>query len=214
MTKPFDDDLDDVKLVGFYVGVVTDRDDPKQLGRVRFRIPGLIEPQGPWARPLGTVGGGSSGQGMVAVPEADADIGVFFNGGDPEAPWYISAHWGLPGGENELPEEARRGGSPDNRVWSTQSFCIELDETEGAKRVRITDRTRGSRLEFDAENGNVSIEGPQDLTIKGTAKVRIESDTKIEVAAPEIDLGDGGHLMPCLFTGGPHPDLPIKIKGV
>lgn len=84
----FDDDfqLHDTRLPGMYVGYVTTRDDPEQLGRVRVCIPGVLEPESAWAWPLGTLGGGSRNRGFFAVPEQGAEVAVFFNQGDVDAP--------------------------------------------------------------------------------------------------------------------------------
>ena len=110
MNHPFDDDIEaqDTRLYGMYLGYVTHRDDPEGLGRVRVCIPGLIEPHSAWAWPLGTCGGGSKDRGFFAVPEVGAEVAIFFNQGDPEAPHYISAHWGKPDGMSEVPKRRRR----------------------------------------------------------------------------------------------------------
>ncbi|HEU4405503.1 MAG TPA: phage baseplate assembly protein V, partial [Polyangiaceae bacterium] len=80
---PFADDLSkhDTRLLGLYIGYVTDRDDPERLGRVRLCIPGVLEPHSAWAWPLGTGGGGSKDCGFFAVPEVGAEVGVLFNQG-------------------------------------------------------------------------------------------------------------------------------------
>ena len=49
-------DTDDPRYTALYIGEVVDRDDPEGLGRVRLRIPGLVDPASSWAFPLGTVG--------------------------------------------------------------------------------------------------------------------------------------------------------------
>ena len=179
---PFDDDLEthDTRLLGLYIGYVTHRDDPEQLGRVRVCIPGLVEPHGPWAWPLGTCGGGSKDRGFFAVPEVGAEVGVLFNQGDLDSPCYLTAHWGLPEGQSEVPEEARRT-PPDNRVLATETFRVELDETEGARRLRITNRKTGDHLELDAETNSITLQATTALTIRAVGAIRLE--------APHITIG-------------------------
>src|SRR6266508_1820913 len=137
MVTTFADDTTthDQRLHGMFVGFVVDRNDPEQLGRVRCCIPGVMEPHGPWAWPLGTVGGGSKNRGFFAVPEVGAEVAVFFNQGSADEPYYLPAHWGRPGGDSEVPEEARRT-PPDNRVLATETFRIEIDETLGGKKLQ------------------------------------------------------------------------------
>ena len=174
MSSPFDDDTEthDSRLLGLYMGYVTHRDDPEGLGRVRFCIPGLIEPHGPWAWPLGTGGGGSKDRGLFAVPEVGAEVAVFFNQGDAEQAHYLSAHWGKPGGTSEVPEEAQVT-PPDNRVLATETFRIELCESAGKRAARIVNRRNGDYLELDAERNTVAISGTTSIVIQAVGSVDI-----------------------------------------
>ena len=174
----FDDDIreHDTRLLGLYIGYVTDRDDPEGLGRVRFCIPGLIEPHGAWAWPLGTGGGGSKDCGIFAVPEVGAELGVLFNQGDVDAPFFLPGNWGRPGGESEVPEEAQVS-PPDNRVIATPTFRIELDESDKAKKLKLTNRKTGDFLLFDAEENTVTLEGTTAITIKAVGAIAIEATT-------------------------------------
>ncbi|MGE0322242.1 MAG: phage baseplate assembly protein V [Polyangiaceae bacterium] len=178
----FDDDLeqDAAPMLGLYVGYVTQRDDPEQLGRVKVCIPGLLEPESAWAWPLGTGGGGSKDTGFFAVPEVGAEVGVFFNRGDVDAPYFLAANWGKPNGESEVPEEAQRS-SPDNRVLATPTFRVELDETKGARKLRLTNRKTGDHLVFDAEENSVTLEATTAITLKAVGAISLEA-TQVTIA--------------------------------
>lgn len=158
---------------GMYVGVVVDREDPDGLGRVRVMVPGLLEPSSGWAWPLGTVGGGGKDRGFFAVPELDAEVGIFFHQGDVDQPFYVPAHWGAPGGESEVPAEA--GGSPDVRVMATASFRIVIDERPGRRHLAVIDRVTGDGLEIDAETHRVTLRATSGLHIESTGPLSIES---------------------------------------
>ncbi len=172
----FDDDIGahDTRLPGMYVGYVTDRKDPEGLGRVRVCIPGVLEPNSAWAWPLGTCGGGMKDRGFFAVPEEGAEVAVFFNQGDVDAPYYLSAQWGKPGGESEVPEEAQKD-PPDNRVLATPTFRIELDESEGEKKLKLTNRKTGDYLVFDAEENTITLEGTTAITIRAVGAISLEA---------------------------------------
>ena len=178
----FDDDLQThhTQLLGLYVGYVTNRDDPEQLGRVRVCIPGVLEPESAWAWPLGTAGGGSKDRGLFAVPEVGAEVGVFFNQGNVESPYFLAAHWGKPGGDSEVPEEARRS-PPDNRVLATQTFRIELDESAGARKLKLTNRKTGDHLVFDAEENTVTLQATTALTLRAVGAIALEA-TQVTIA--------------------------------
>ncbi len=172
----FDDDIEthDTRLLGMYLGYVTQRDDPEQLGRVRVCIPGVLEPESAWAWPLGTSGGGSKNRGLFAVPEKGAEVAVFFNQGNADAPHYLAAHWGKPGGETEVPEEARKT-PPDNRVLATETFRVELDETAKGRKLRISNKKTGDHLVFDAEDNTVTLEATTALTLRAVGAITIDA---------------------------------------
>ncbi len=176
MFAPFDDDLSrhDTRLFGMYVGHVTDRKDPDKLGRVRVCVPGLLEPHSAWAWPLGTVGGGSKNRGFFAVPEEGAEVALFFNQGDVDKPYFISAHWGKPNGESEVPEEAQKD-PPDNRVLATETFRLELDESEGARRLKITNKKTDDYLLFDAEANTITLQGTTSIVIKAVGAISLDA---------------------------------------
>lgn len=174
-----DDDLgstDGAKLLGLFVGYVVEREDPKGLGRVRACIPGVVEPKTTWAMPLGGGGGGSKDRGDFAVPRQGAEVAVFFNQGDIDAPYYMAAQWGA----GEVPEEAQKS-PPDNRVLATETFRVEMDETANGRRLRLTNRKTGDHLEFDAEANTVTLQATTTLTLRATGAVRIEG-TQVFVA--------------------------------
>lgn len=179
-TSHFDDDDGgpDPRFMGMQLGYVTHRNDPEGLGRVRVCIPGLIEPHSEWAWPLGTVGGGSKDCGFHAVPELGAEVAVFFRGARPEAPHFLSAHAAKPNGKSELPEEAQA--QPDNRVLSTPSFRIELDETPGRRKLKLTSKKTGDHLLFDAEDNTV--------TLNATTALLIHAVGAVEIKAPQVTI--------------------------
>jgi len=172
----FDDSLEQPQHFGLHIGYVTDRSDPEGLGRVRVCIPGLIEPESAWAWPLGTSGGGSKDRGFFAVPEKDAEVGVFFQKGNLDKPYYLAGHWGRPNGVSEVPVEAQKS-PPDNRVFATETFRIELDETKGARRLRILNKKLEDRdfLVFDAEENTITLSGTTAVTIRAVGAVRLEA---------------------------------------
>ena len=172
----FDDDdldLEDTRLPYLYEGIVVDNADPEELGRVRFTIPGLIEPTSPWALPMGTVGGGTKNQGWFAVPSRGAEVYVLFLHGDPDEPRYLAGHWGRTDSGSEVPPESRRT-PPTNRVFSTDTFVLEFDETPGAERMRIRNRRTGDLIELDATDNSVTIRGTTAVSISALGLVDIQ----------------------------------------
>lgn len=171
----------DMRLAFMHVGVVVDRDDPEKLNRVRVRIPGLIDPASAWARPMGTGWGGSRNRGIFGVPRVGAEVAVFFNGGNVEQPFYMGANWGKPDGETEMPEQATRGDAPDNVVFASETFRIELDETDEAQALRISNVKTGDNMVIDAKRNTVMVAATTRLILKAEGEVVID--------APVITIG-------------------------
>lgn len=170
MSTHFADAPSDEKLVGLFIGYVVARDDPEGLGRVRVCIPGLMEPQSPWAWPLGTGGGGAPDHGLFAVPPDGAEVGVLFRQGNPAAPYYLCAQWG----RGEVPEEAQVS-PPDNRVLATPTFRVELDESDGARKMKLTNRKTGDHLLFDAETNTITLEGTTSITLRAVGAIVLDA---------------------------------------
>lgn len=181
-----DDDLDreDTKLPFIYEGTVVDRNDPDKLGRVKFMIPGLIEPSSPWAFPAGTLGGGAKDTGSFAIPADGAEVYVFFVAGDMEEPRYLAGHWGETDDGNEVPEEAQKD-PPDNRVIATPGFRIEMDESDGEKKLKLTSKSSGDFIEIDAEEDTITVQA-------STSIIATVGDVSVFVSTDKIELGKEG----------------------
>ena len=175
MTAMMDDD--EVRYPGLYIGEVVDRNDPEGLGRVRVRIPGLVEPASAWAFPLGTVGGGSDRRGFFAVPEKGAEVGVLFHQGDVDHPYYLCGHWGKPHGQAEVPEPARglpKEEAPQIRAFETGRFLFVFDDREGKEALVVKDKTSGDQIEFDGAGMGITIKATSALLLKADGLVSIE----------------------------------------
>jgi uncharacterized protein involved in type VI secretion and phage assembly len=176
MAREFD--TEDPRYTALYIGEVVEREDPEGLGRVRVRIPGLIEPASAWAFPLGTVGGGSDRRGLFAVPEKGAEVGVLFHQGDVDHPFYLCGHWGKPNGEAEVPESARglsKEEAPQVRAFETGRFLLTFDDRGGKEALIIKDKKSGDQVEFDGVGMGITIKATSALLLKADGLVSIEA---------------------------------------
>ncbi len=175
-------DTTDPRYTGLYIGQVVDREDPERLGRVRVKIPGLVEPASAWALPLGTVGGGSDRRGFFAVPEKWAEVGVLFHQGDVDHPYYLSGHWGRPGGATELPEPAKNlstADTPQVRAFETARFLLVFDDRGHKEALLLKDKLSGDQLEFDGAALGITIKATSALILKADGLVSIEGTTVV-----------------------------------
>jgi hypothetical protein len=177
-----DFDVPDQRLLGLHIGHVVDRADPLKLGRVRVRIPGLIQEASAWAFPLGTLGGGSDRRGFFAVPEYGAEVGVLFQEGDVERPYYLAGHWGLPGGSTEIPDPARglsKDETPQVRVFESRRFLLVFDDRVGHETLRIEDKLSHDQIEFDGMALGMTVKATSALILKADGLINIEGTTVV-----------------------------------
>ena len=182
----------ELELHGLHIGQVIDRADPERLGRVRVRIPGLIEPASAWAFPLGTAGGGSDRRGFFAVPELGAEVGVLFHRGDADRPYYLAGHWGRPGGTSEVPEPARDlspAETPQVRVFETGRFLLVFDDRGGKESLRLQDKLSGDHIEFDGVAMGITIQATSALLLKATGLIQIQGTTVVINGRPVLPGG-------------------------
>jgi len=172
------EDDGELRLDGLHVGEVVDREDPEGLGRVRVRIPGLVEPASAWAWPLGTLGGGSDRRGFFSVPEKGAEVGVLFHQGDVDHPHYLCGHWGKPDGQAEVPEATRglsKEDAPRVRAFETERFLLYFDDREGKEAFVVKDKTSGDQIEFDGKGMGITVKATSALMLKADGMVSIEA---------------------------------------
>jgi uncharacterized protein involved in type VI secretion and phage assembly len=168
---------EEASYAALHVGEVVDNVDPEGLGRVRVRIPGLVEPASAWALPLGTVGGGSDRRGFFGVPEQGAEVGVLFHQGDVDHPFYLCGHWGKPGGQTEVPEPVRGvppADVPRVHAFETGRFLLVFDDRAGAEALVVRDKLSGDQIEFDGAGMGITVQATSALILKADGLVSIE----------------------------------------
>ena len=176
-------------ITGVRVGIVTDNDDPNDLGRVRLQFPWReADDESYWAR-IATLMAGDE-YGSYCVPEIDEEVLVAFAGGDIHQPFVIGSLWN---GESQPPQEAdedndiRELVSRDGhrlqfdddesdgglQIETNAGHKIELDDSDGSEQIEIVDTTGTNRIQLDSDSDTVSIEADDTLELSGeTVKLR------------------------------------------
>lgn len=167
-----DHDSELPRQLAFYHGVVTANADPYKLGRVRVRIPGMIDDQSGWAFPLGLARG--NGVGFFSVPQVGAEVGVWFKHGDEDHPFYVPGWWLL-----EQQPDTIKGLSadeaPDVHVIETKSWALVLDDRAGRQNLLIKSKALDTDLiELDGVTHGVTIKGTVGVNIESLGAIRIQ----------------------------------------
>jgi uncharacterized protein involved in type VI secretion and phage assembly len=197
------------QYTAIYEGVVTQNEDPKKIGRVKIRVPGILDdPESGWALPVGSPGGGTAQRGMFDVPKVEAEVFVFFAGGDIDKPRFFTGHWGVVDGESEVPEDARDAMEEDGpavadqiKTYQTNSFIMTYDEREGKERFYVKrkrdidgvddeDLQGGNALmiELDATNGTAAISAPGGIILSSLGLIDING-TSINIGGRKVIVG-------------------------
>ncbi len=166
-----------LRFVGIWPARVVANDDPEKLHRVRFMVPGLVEPSSPWAMPAGLVA--DHEDGLWSVPEVGMNVWAAFAAGDPKRPLWFPGPWGQ--GDQPQDDVRKRGVRWDD-------FQLLVDET--LHRATLEDRTTGIVVELDRATGKLSLHGPAGLNITSTGIIRI-SGTGCEIQGRPVVSGAG-----------------------
>ena len=157
----------------FFRAQVINHEDPLKEGRCQVRINGL-HPVGssfdvatdehlPWAEIMGSTEFGlSSGIGVSSVLREGTWVWVFLEEENEEKPVIFGVI--KAGGDYEETAKAESGSSTytDIATLKTESgHLIELDDTPGYERIKITHKT-GTYIHID-ENGDIFVNGIRDM---------------------------------------------------
>ena len=66
-------------------------------------------------------------------------------------------------------------------MLATPTFRVELDESEGARKLKLTNRKTGDHLLFDAEENSITLEGTTAITIRAVGAITLEA-TQVTIA--------------------------------
>lgn len=180
------------RYYGKYRGKITDTQDPKQLGRLKAKVPELLGDQEiGWALPCLPYGG-TKDTGLFLVPEVGSNVWIEFESGNLSHPIWTGTWWSEPSG-NEVPSEAQMT-EPTVKILKTKAgHRIELHDSDGQEKILITNKD-GSIVEMDysgtvisSDNGRSSIKlDAQGITLsRGANKIKI---TDISVTINDIAL--------------------------
>lgn len=202
---------------GVVGGLVTNRDDPEDLGRVKLLIPAIlgVDKESDWAYPIVPF------SGTQLIPKVDDPVWVIFKGGDINKPlyagtWYKSGvlpdpehldrhylyFWNREEGQ-EVPFVIYV--EPETHsiiLGNDKEFFLKFLEEEivlhnREETAKITLKQDG-KIIVDTEEVTVNCEGQATLNAKG--KVSVNADDTVTVKSPKTEV-DSDEVV--LAGGGP-----------
>ena len=192
----------DEHFYGATVGLVTNTRDPEGLGRVKVRFPLLSDHESSWARVVTPMAGRE--RGFFFLPEVDDEVLVLFEHGSLHAPYILGGLWN---GADVPPETNQDGRNNIRLVKSRSGHTIRLDDTEGAEKITIADKSGKDSITFDAAQNTLTIAAEADITIESRSGA-------IKLSAQSVEIsGKGGVTLASDAGMDVKAAAQLKIKG-
>lgn len=210
-------------LTGVRVGIVTNNEDPKDLGRVKLRFPWRdADDESHWAR-LATPMAGSQ-YGAYFLPEVDDEVLVAFEDGDVHRPFVLGALWNgsqkppqtNTEGNNDIRQIESRSGhtltfddaedKPKVEIETEAGHTIRLDDESGSERITVEGKSGKNKIVLDDSKGEVSIEAGEAIDLSAS-KITIEGNDSVSVSGGNVDIS--GKRKAALTSG-----QMLQLKGM
>ncbi|NGM68011.1 phage tail protein [Natronolimnobius sp. AArcel1] len=208
MSSPgfFDGETAEGGIQGVVVGIVTDNDDPKDLGRVKLRFPWRdADDESYWARIATPMAGDE--YGTYFLPEVDDEVLVAFENGDIHEPYVIGSLWN---GEQKPPRR-NEGHNNTREIRSRSDHTIAFDDSDdGSITIRTSD---GHEIVVDDSSGSETVairddRGKNTITLDSSSgRISIEADDELDLSASKISI-DGTKSVE--ISGGTDVDISSK----
>jgi len=169
------------RFYGKYRGVVTDVNDPENVGRLRVKVPEVLgDVESPWALPCAPYSG--DGMGIYTIPPKGAGVWIEFESGDPARPIWAGCWWGkeqLP--KNEQGIEAR---PPIKIIRTEQGTMLTMDDDNQV--ISLSDKDGNNILKIEVTKGLITVKGATKAVVEAPQIELVESATHPVVFGDEV----------------------------
>jgi uncharacterized protein involved in type VI secretion and phage assembly len=176
------DEERDTRFYGVAVGVVTNIDDPDELGRIKVSFPWMADNQESfWAR-IATLQAGND-YGTWFMPEVGTEVLVAFEHGDVRFPYILGQLWN---GQDDPPEPNKEIEKETFKLIKSKnkSYIVMVDKNSAVDTnfIQLKIREDNETTVYLNGDGLVSIEGN---------KVEIIGNQEVLIKAPTVTVDAG-----------------------
>ncbi|RPI85135.1 MAG: phage tail protein [Chloroflexi bacterium] len=191
---------------GVAPAVVTDTNDPDDVGRVKLKFPWMADDvSSAWARVMGAGAGNEAG--LFILPDVGDEVLVSFINGDFDQPCVLGGLWSK---TNLMPGEVPASGSgekPQVRTWHSKTGHIlavydNSDNkieilTSGGRSIVLSDKDKKIILSTNAvtitiEDNKLEIDGGTEISLKASSKVTLKADAELKLEGANINIEASG----------------------
>ncbi len=176
---------------GVYPATVSDVKDPNGQGRVKVKLPWAADSKSSqyeaWAR-LSTAMAGSK-KGTWLIPDADDEVLVSFEAGDPRRPYVIGSLWN---GKDSPPESMDGAGKNYTKVLcSRNGVKITLDDHQGQEKL-ILETPGGNKVTLKDGGAAITLEDSNGNSVKlESSALSITAASSFTIDAPSVSISAG-----------------------
>lgn len=153
------------RVSGVVTGLVTNLNDPDDLGRVKVKYAWLGEVESDWVRLASPMAGPE--RGFYFMPEINDEVLIAFEHGDVHRPYVVGALWNTLDRPPEANSAVQSEGKVNQRILKSRSgHTIVLDDTDGAEQIVVCDKTEKNRIVIDSAKNTLTIEVGEGITVQ------------------------------------------------
>lgn len=171
----------------FVVGIVTNNEDPDEMGRIKVKFPTLSDDlESDWCRVVSPMSGAD--RGIFFLPEVNDEVLVAFEGGGLSRPVVIGSLWNGMDAPPLAVSDAVQDGKVVQRVIQTRAgHMILFDDNDGAEKVVIEDMN-GNQIVFECSNDKLTIKAAGDIEIQAGNNLTLRAGGNVDIQGARINL--------------------------
>jgi phage protein D len=165
---------------GVVTGLVTNLNDPDNLGRVKVKYGWLgtnqdgAEIESDWVRIAAPMGGAE--RGFFYLPEMNDEVLIAFEHGDVHRPYIVGVLWSSTDKPPLPNNQATKDGKVNQRIIKSRSgHVIILDDTDGQEQIVIRDKTEKNEIVINSKENTLTVKVDKDITVEAKGKINVKS---------------------------------------
>ena len=168
----------DQRYYGVAEALVTDVNDPQELGRVKLKFPWFDQNmETEWCRVRQFYAGNQ--YGAFFIPEVGDEVLVSFIHGDMRLPIILG---GLYNGK-DIPPSHRANDKDEKMIKTKGGHLIVLDDTSGSEKISIIDKNGDNSIVIDTVANSITVKSGKGKLILEGQGIEIKSGLGIDVTA-------------------------------